>query len=131
MTVDAAGLRNIATECVNIVAAEFDQTLDWRLESLETLDKLCARLLSAGPLDADRRDLWWKLVGAYTGEVILATYGGEWISHENAPGSYAILVDSVTGFPFALADRVLGGEPFKSLASFGRAFPHIARRTMP
>jgi hypothetical protein len=131
MTVDAAALRAIATECVNLAAAEFDRNLDWRLESLETLDEVCANILSAGPLNADRRDLWWKLVGAYAGEVVLAAYGGEWITHENAPSSYAILVDGVTGFPFALAGRILGGEPFKSLASFGRGFPHIARKTTP
>jgi hypothetical protein len=66
MTVDAAGLRAIATECVKLVTAEFDRNLDWRLESLETLDEVCAHLLSAGPLNADRRDLRWKLVGTRT-----------------------------------------------------------------
>ena len=29
MTVDAAGLRAIATECVKLVTAEFDRNLDW------------------------------------------------------------------------------------------------------
>lgn len=72
MTVDAAGLRAIAAECVKLVTAEFDRNLDWRLESLETLDEVCAHLLSAGPLNADRHDLWWKLVGTYVGEVVLA-----------------------------------------------------------
>ena len=44
------------------------------LSALETLDEVCARLLSAGPLNADRQDLWWKLVGTYVGEVVLAAY---------------------------------------------------------
>ncbi|MDT7804168.1 MAG: hypothetical protein QOI78_7601 [Actinomycetota bacterium] len=64
-----------------------------------------------------RFDLWWKLVGAYTGEVLVRAYGGDWTTH--------------TAFPFGVAERVLSGEPFKSLASFGRALPAIIERTEP
>ena len=42
MTVEAAALRAIATECVNLAVDEFDRILDWRLESLETVDEVCA-----------------------------------------------------------------------------------------
>ena len=125
MPVDQDGLCSIAAECVALVTTEYGLTLDWHPDSLQILDDVCQRLL-ASPMSSERVDLWWKLVGAYTGEVILATYGGQWITHDQAPGSYTVLVNGVTGFPFAVAGRILGGEPFKSLASFGRAFPHVA-----
>src|SRR5450631_1355267 len=124
MPVDPDGLRSIAAECVPLVLTEYGLTLDWQLDSLQILDDVCQQLVASG-LSSERADLWWKLVGAYTGEVILAAYGGQWIEHDQAPGSYAVLVNGVTGFPFAVAGRILTGEPFKSLASFGRAFPHI------
>ena len=34
------------------------------------------------PLAGERRDLWWRLIGAYTGEVVIRAYGGEWLEHE-------------------------------------------------
>jgi hypothetical protein len=35
----------------------------------------------------------------------------------------------MTSFPFAVTDKVLRAEPYKSLASFARALPVIAART--
>jgi hypothetical protein len=40
-----------------------------------------------------------------------------------------VAVLGLTGFPFALADRVLSGEEFKSLASFARSVPAIAAQS--
>ncbi len=128
MSVDSEGLRYLASECVSLVRAEFGRDLDWELDSLSELDAVCAQLLVDGPLVSERLDLWWKLIGAYTGEVVLRAYDGVWTEHEMAPGSLAVSVEGTVGFPFAVADRVLRGEPFKSLASFGRVFPHIGER---
>ncbi|MFC6023148.1 hypothetical protein ACFP2T_44235 [Plantactinospora solaniradicis] len=48
--------------------------------------------------------------------------------HETSPGTPAVSVLGVTGFPFGLAARVLDGEPYKSLASFVHVLPAIAER---
>jgi hypothetical protein len=131
MTTDPAiGLRNVAMECVGLVAAQFGRDLDWSLISLGELDAVCAELLSEGPLDGQRLDLWWKLVGAYTGEVLVRVYGGQWTTHEQTPGAFVVVVNGTTAFPFGVAERVLTGEPFKSLASFGRALPAIIERSV-
>jgi hypothetical protein len=124
-TVDRAGLRAIARECVELVLADFGRELDW---SVEVLDEVSRELLADGPLAGDRLDLWWKLTGAYTGEVVVSAFDGEWITHERADGAYAVQALTVTGFPFALAGRVLSGEPYKSFASFARALPAISER---
>jgi hypothetical protein len=128
MTVDPEGLRYLASECVALVKAEFGRDLNWELDSLTELDAVCAQLLVHGPLVGERLDLWWKLAGAYTGEVVVHAYEGRWVKHEKAPGAFAVAVEGTVGFPFAVVDRVLRGEPFKSIASFGRVFPHIAER---
>jgi hypothetical protein len=130
MTVpDRAVLQHSATECVDLVARQFGRHLDWSLASLEELDKACADLLADGPLNAQRLDLWWRVIGAYTGEVLVSAYGGQWIAHEQDPGSFAVSVRGTTAFPFAVTGKVLRAEPYKSLASFARVLPAIAART--
>ncbi|HEX6685376.1 MAG TPA: hypothetical protein VF062_21505 [Candidatus Limnocylindrales bacterium] len=96
--------------------------LDYSLDSLTVLDEVCQELLAEGPLNEDRLDLWYQLAGAYTGEVCLRAYGGEWIEQD---GAVAISISGLTGFPFNTAHRVLSGEDFKSLASFARSIPAI------
>ena len=125
---DRADLEHVASECVTLVAGEFDRHLDWSLASLDDLDAVCADLLADGPLGGQRLDRWWKLIGAYTGEVLVRVYGGQWVAHDEAPGSFAVSVNGMTAFPFAVAHKVLSGEPYKSLASFARVLPAIAAR---
>jgi hypothetical protein len=126
---DPANMQRVASECVALVATEYNRRLDWSPDSLAELDDVCASLLADGPLGDQRLELWWKLIGAYTGEVLIQTYGGEWITHDKAPGALAVSVSGVTAFPFGVADRVLHGEPYKSLASFARALPAVADRS--
>lgn len=126
---DPTYLHALADECVDLVSRQFHRRLDWSPESLTTLDEVCAGLLADGPLAEERLDLWWRLIGAYTGEVVIRAHGGEWVAHETSPGAPAVSALGVTGFPFGLAARVLDGEPYKSLASFVRALPAIAERT--
>jgi hypothetical protein len=126
--VDADGLRRIAEECAGLVEAQHGRRLDWTVDSLVTLDEVCAELLAGGPLAGDRLDLWWKLVGAYTGEVVIRAYGGQWVADRRAAGAYAVLVSGTTAFPFAVTNRILTGEPHKSLASFARVLPAIIER---
>lgn len=125
---DPAFLQTLANECVDLVARQFGHQLDWSPASLTMLDQVCADLLADGPLADERRDLWWWLIGAYTGEVAIRTYGGEWVEHETSPHAPAISALGVTGFPFGLTARILDGEPYKSLASFVRVLPTIAER---
>jgi hypothetical protein len=125
---DRAYLEHIAAECVTLVADEFGRHLDWTLASLDDLDAVCADLLTDGPLHDQRLDLWWKLIGAYTGEVLVRVYGGQWVTHDEAPGSFAVSVNGMAAFPFAVTNKVLSGEPYKSLASFARVLPAIAAR---
>ncbi|ONI71353.1 hypothetical protein ALI144C_52050 [Actinosynnema sp. ALI-1.44] len=121
-------LLRIAKKCVDLVDAQFQRQLDWSVDSLDTLDEVCAELSAVEPLEGERFDLWWQLVGAYTGQVIVETYGGQWITHEQAPGAFAVAVNGITGFPFSVANRVLSREPFKSLASLARSLPAISGR---
>jgi hypothetical protein len=130
MTVpDHAALQRIAAACVTLVARQFDRHLDWSLASLTELDAVCADLLANGPLNDQRLDLWWKLIGAYTGEVLIRAYDGQWITHEHAPGSFAVSARGMTAFPFAITNRILHAEPYKSLATFARVLPAVAART--
>lgn len=126
---DPTYLQALADECVDLVSRQFGRQLDWSPESLATLDEVCGDLLAEGPLVDERLDLWWRLIGAYTGEVVIRTYGGEWTEHETSPAVPTVSTLGVTGFPFGLAARVLDGEPYKSLASFARALPAIAERS--
>jgi len=128
-TVDTAGLRRLAEKCVALVDSEFGRSLDWSLASLTELDLAGAQLLADGPLQGERLDLWWQVMGAYCGEVLVRVYGGEWIAHEDARGAYAVSVSGITGFPFRITNRILGGEEGKSFASFGRAVPVIAEHS--
>lgn len=118
---DRHTLQSIAAECVKLVAGG-GYELDYSLDSLTVLDEVCQELLAEGPLNEDRLDLWYQLAGAYTGEVCLRAYGGEWIEQD---GAVAISISGLTGFPFNTAHRVLSGEDFKSLASFARSIPAI------
>jgi hypothetical protein len=129
MTTDPAlGLRNIAADCVRLVATEFGRELDWSLASLDELDGVCAELLAEAPLEGQRFDLWWKLIGAYTGEVLVRVYGGQWSTDERTPGAFVVVVSGNRALPFGIAERVLSGEPFKSLGSFGRVMPALIER---
>ncbi len=123
MSVDRAGLKAIAEQCVSLVETEFAVSLDWTPDSLDALDAVCARLRGEGGLVGDRLDLWWKLVGSYLGEVVVRAYGGEWVVHDQAGGAYAVSTRGVTGFPFSVTARVLEGEEFKTLATFARSIP--------
>jgi hypothetical protein len=116
----------IATECVRLVLSDHGRTLDWSLSSLDVLDEVCSRLIADGPLNDDRLGLWRKLIGAYTGEVVIRGYGGQWVEQD---GAFAVSVGGITAFPFATTSRILKGEPFKSLGSFGRALPAVIERS--
>ncbi len=129
MTVDRSALVEFAEACVGLVQADHGVTLDWTLGTLDALDGVCALLTEDGPLDGERLDLWWKLLGAYLGEVVVRTYEGEWEEHEKAGGAYAVSVLGMHGFPFSIVHRVLQDEPGKSLASFARVFPAVAERS--
>ena len=129
VTVDRSALVRIAEECVSLVQTDFGVPLDWTPETLDALDGVCAHLTEDGPLVGERLDLWWQLLGSYLGEVVIRAYGGEWVAHEMAGGAYAVSVMGVHGFPFSTVQRVLTGEPFKSLASFARSFPAIAEQS--
>jgi hypothetical protein len=126
---DPEAMQRIAGECVKLVSEQFGRQLEWSVAGLAELDEVCAALLADGPLTGQRLDLWWKLVGAYTGEVVIRVYGGQWITDERQSGAPAISALGITGFPFATANRVLSGEPGKSLASFARALPAIAEHS--
>jgi hypothetical protein len=118
MAVDEEVLASIASKCVELVSENFNRALNWELESLSELDAVCSELIADGPLSNDRFDLWWKLVGAYTGDVLIRAYDGRWVEHELANGAYGVLIQGFTVFPLGYARRVLRGET-KSLALLG------------
>jgi hypothetical protein len=123
---DPAALARVAADCARLVATDWGRTLDGSPGSLETLDEVCQQLVADGPLAGDRLRLWTTLVGAYTGEVVIRRYGGTWVRYD---GATAISALGVTGFPFTLADRILTGEPYKSLASFARTLPAVGEHS--
>jgi hypothetical protein len=128
-SMDAAALRRIAEHCVTLVSEQFGRHLDWSMSSLTELDGVCADLLADGPLTGERLELWSELAGAYTGEVVVRLYDGQWVSGQQGQGAPAVLVLGITGRPFSTARRILSGEPYKSLASFARAVPVISERS--
>ncbi|WP_207786134.1 hypothetical protein [Micromonospora globispora] len=113
---------------MDLVSRQFGRRLDWSPESLSMFDEVCVDLFADGPLVGERRDLWWQLIGAYTGEVVIRAHRrvGRASNVTRGPGAVSAL--GVTAFPFGLAARVLDGEPHKSLASFVRALPAVAER---
>lgn len=122
---DTEMLDRLADACRRLVGVYHDRVLDGSLASLGELDEVCWALLADGPLAEDRLRLWWQLVGAYTGRVLVQAYDGAWVDHE---GSLAVEVSGVKAFPFSIAHRLLSGEEGKSLASFGRALPVVIER---
>ena len=79
----------------------------------------CARLCQAD----QRVTLSQTIAGAYTGEALLRRCGGQWILHQGHPA--VRLTSGVIGFPHGTVQRILGGEPYKSLASMARTVPAI------
>lgn len=124
---DAETMRGVAAECVNLVSEQFGRQLDWSIASLGELDEVCAELTADGPLAGQRLELWWQLAGAYTGEVTIRLYDGQWITDDERGPAISAL--GITGFPFSTARRILSGEQHKSLASFARALPAIAEHS--
>src|SRR5260370_23632317 len=110
----------MAAECVPPVARQFGRHLDWSLASLDELDAVCADLLADGPLDGGRLELWWKLTGAYTGEVLVRVYGGQWVTHQQGPRAFPVSRHGRTAFPFAGPGTILGARASKNLAPFSR-----------
>ncbi|MET8575482.1 hypothetical protein [Streptomyces sp. NPDC005012] len=117
---ETAGLEFIATQCVEPVEERFGRRLGRSLRCLGELDRVCAALPADGPLSEERPELWGKLVGTYTGEVLVRAYGGSRITHEQSPVASAVEALGVTGFPFGIAHKVLSGEESKSLNACGR-----------
>lgn len=124
-----ASLHHIAAECVTLAARRPGRHLDWSLASLEELNAVCAGLLADGPRDGGRLALSQKLTGACTGDALVRVYGRQWITHEQAPGSFPVSVHEMTAFPSAVTDRILRARPHKSLASLARVLPAVAART--
>jgi hypothetical protein len=117
-----------ADACVRLVAEQHGRLLTRDLASLEVLDEVCRELVAEGPLGGDRLEFWTALVGAYTGEVLVTTYDGVWVEHDDRWGVAAF---GAVGFPFVTARRLLGGETRKSLAGMGRALPAIVEQREP
>ena len=130
MSTPVPDLQFVADQCVTLVAQNFGKQLDFSVESLRELDDVCAELRSGGPLGEERHHLWWQLVGAYTGAV-LVRQGWVWIAYDEAGGPFALSRDGNTAFPFGIADRVLQGEDFKTLASFGRVLATLQPDGLP
>jgi hypothetical protein len=72
---DRTHLHALADHCVNLVARQFNRQLDWSPESRSALDEVCTDLLADGPIADQAVDLWWQLIGAYTGEVVIRPTG--------------------------------------------------------
>ena len=121
-------LLRVAAACVKLVDTRFGRQLDWSVDSLRHLDDVCAELSADEPHEGERFDLWRRLIAAYTGQVVVEAYGGQWVAHDQVRGAYAVAVNGIFGFPFAVADRVLSREPYKTLEGFARTLPAIAER---
>ena len=58
---------------------------------------------------------------------LVETDFGRW--RKLAGGAFAVEALGITAFPFGVVQRVLTGEPFKRLASFGGVLPAVAERS--
>ncbi|MBP2471647.1 hypothetical protein JOF53_000519 [Crossiella equi] len=125
-TVPTNELHFIATQCADLVHACFDRVLDWTPSSLLVLDEVCAELLAQGPMHQERFELWWKLVGAYTGQVLVENENARWVADDRCPGAYGVRLHTFTARPFTIAEKVLAGEPYKSLSGFADSLVRLA-----
>jgi hypothetical protein len=105
-------MRGVAGECVKLVGEQYCRQLDWSIASLGELDDVCATLTADGPLAGQRLELWRDLVGAYTGEVTIRLYGGQWVSDDRG---------------LAISAPLTGSSP----ASSSRASPRSHARCQP
>jgi hypothetical protein len=111
VAVDEEGLALMASQCVELVSDNFNRALNWELESLSELDATCSELIADGSPSEDRFVLWWNLVGAYTGAVLIRAYDGQWVEHELAQGAYGVLIEGHTCFLSASLAEYSGASP--------------------
>ncbi len=87
-----AGLRHIATGCVRLAGRQFGRHPGWSLASPDEPGAVCADLPADCPLTTRRLDLRQKLTGAYTGQVPARVDGGQRVTREQSPVSFAVPV---------------------------------------
>jgi hypothetical protein len=61
--------------------------------------------------------------------VPVRVHGRQWVTREQAPGSFAVPVRGMTAFPFAIMHKILRGEPYNKSRLVRRLLPAVAART--
>ena len=110
-------LHDANDDCIRIAAQEYGLQLDGSLKSLTAADQLCAQVGKHAPMMDERLDRWVDLIGAYTGGVLCRAFGGDWIQDEEDGWAVSIASGKVVMFVRSFVRRVLGGDPYRSLAS--------------
>jgi hypothetical protein len=127
----AADMRHKAEAIVAAATANREE-LDFSLESLVVLDAMLDRLFGrhwpagrGGRLDVRRFGAMIEPIGAYTGETLRRTLGGDWGVHEeHGPG--LLLPSGTWTFPLAKAEKRFHNGHEDALGFYARAMAGLA-----
>lgn len=130
-------MKAYATDAV-ASAARRGVVLDYSEQSLDLLDELLGResFLGVTPRapanEEDEATLWVasKSFGAYVGEVVLRTLGGEWID-DAATGSGtrpAVKVGTIRGYPLEKVWKRLTESEFATVGGYCRVIRFLLER---
>jgi hypothetical protein len=119
-------------EAIVAAAASNRDELDFTLESLVVLDAMLDRLFGRrwpvgrnGRLDAARFGAMIEPIGAYVGETLRRTVGGEW-GHNDEFGPGLLLPSGTWTFPLAKAEKRFHNGHEDSLAFYAEVMSGMA-----
>ena len=111
-----------AAEAVRVARADFRETLDYRVASLDRLEAILNRLCPApDPLTGDQAETLTLLWGSYFGELLRTLHGGDWIMSVYPGTEFSVPTLEVEGsrlYPLMKVHRRLTLGSGESLPAF-------------
>jgi hypothetical protein len=102
----------LASACIRFVGARYGATLDYEPETLSFLDQWVRDARTEMGRRAEVADVVQSTAGAYLGEVIRRSFGGEWIAEGDPSGWRLCLSEVYCAFnPIGMAREALRLEP--------------------
>lgn len=125
-------MKQVADDAVQHAALS-GMDLDFTEESLVKVDQLLAGVKAdlANQKPQVRDDYSWtiaQLFGAYLGEVVIQSLGGEWRSEEHNDGSVSLVIiwNQITMYPLDKVFKKLTRDDFDAVQGYVRALRAIA-----
>lgn len=127
-------MKAYANDAVSL-AKESGLSLDYSEKSLEDIDAVLNSFVGGAEkiveqYDKDLEERLWlisKIFGAYVGEVVIKSIGGEWNSEKNENGSVRIILEclQIKCFPLEKIYKRLTEDPFSNVSGYCRAIRAI------